>query len=277
MLAHTLGNPFNLKKIVGLCKKHKFWLIEDNCDALGSGYNGKRTGAFGDISTLSFYPAHQITTAEGGAIFTNNPLLKKIIRSFRDWGKDCWCPSGRDNTCGIRFGWKLGNLPFGYDHKYTYSHIGYNMKMTEMQAACGIAQLKKINSFVRTRKRNYRLLKSKLKKYSKYFSIVEPTKNSSPSWFGILITLTEECKFTREKLLEFLNQRKIGTRLLFAGNLTKQPYFTNNKIIYRISGKLINTDIIMAKTFWVGTFPGITSEMIEWVSRSFSDFIKENG
>lgn len=272
MIAHALGNPFNIKKIKSFCKKYKLWLIEDNCDALGSKYEGKRTGSFGDISTLSFYPAHHITTAEGGAVFTNDALLNKIIRSVRDWGRDCWCATGRDNTCGIRFGWKLGNLPKGYDHKYTYSHLGYNLKMTEIQAACGLAQLKKLEKFTTARKRNYKILKKGLSQFSKYLTVVNQTPNSDPSWFGLLITLKDGLKFTREDLIKFLNERKIGTRLFFGGNLIRQPYFVNNKIKYRTIGKLPNSDKVMIDTFWIGTFPGITPTMIGWVIQSFSEF-----
>jgi len=274
MLAHTLGNPFNIEVVKKFCKKNKLWLIEDNCDALGSEYNGKKTGSFGDISTLSFYPAHLITTAEGGAILTNNPILNKAIRSLRDWGRDCWCPTGHDDTCKSRFKWKLGNLPQGYDHKYIYSHIGYNLKITEMQSACGLAQLKKLDKFARKRIENYSTLRNKLKKFNKYFDFVEPTKKSDPNWFGFLIVLKDNCPFTRENLLEYLNKNKIGTRLVFGGNLIKQPYFIDYKIKYRVIGKLKNTDKIMTNAFWIGLFPGITSEMIDFIEKKLSDYIK---
>lgn len=274
ILAHTLGNPFNIKAVKKFCKKHDLWLVEDNCDALGSLYQGKKTGSFGDISTLSFYPAHQITTAEGGAVLTNNPILNKVIRSLRDWGRDCWCPTGHDDTCKNRFGWKLGKLPPGYDHKYIYSHIGYNFKMTEIQAACGLAQFKKLEIFIKRRKQNYQELEKRLKKFVKYFNIVKPTKNSEPSWFGLLITLKDDCKFIRENLTEYLNKRKIGTRLLFGGNLTKQPYFLNYNIKYRQTGDLKNTERVMKQTFWIGVYPGITKKMTDWIEKSFIDYFK---
>lgn len=273
MVAHTLGNPFNVEVVRSFCKQHKLWFIEDNCDGLGSEYDGQRTGSFGDISTLSFYPAHHITTAEGGAVFTNNALLNKIIRSFRDWGRDCWCATGKDNTCGIRFGWKLGNLPKGYDHKYTYSHIGYNLKMTEIQAACGLAQIEKLSSFIEKRRGNYRLLREKLEKFSQYFSFVEAIEKSDPSWFGFLITVKDGAPFSREDFLRYLNEKKIATRLLFAGNITRQPYFVNYDVAYRKIGELKNSDKVMTDTFWIGTFPGITEDMIEYIEKSFGEYI----
>ncbi|MEK9151263.1 MAG: lipopolysaccharide biosynthesis protein RfbH [Patescibacteria group bacterium] len=273
MVAHTLGNPFNLGVIKDFCKKHSLWFIEDNCDGLGSEYDGKKTGSFGDISTSSFYPAHHITTGEGGAVFTNNALLNKVIRSFRDWGRDCWCPTGKDNTCGVRFGWQLGNLPKGYDHKYTYSHIGYNLKMTEIQAACGLAQMDKLPHFVEKRKENYLTLRTKLEKFSQYFSFVEATEKSDPSWFGFLITIRDGSPFTREDFSQYLNGRKIATRLLFAGNITRQPYFVNYDVEYRKIGDLKNSDKVMADTFWIGTFPGITEDMIDWIEKSFEDYL----
>lgn len=275
MIAHTLGNPFNLDVVRNFCDKHNLWFIEDNCDGLGSEYDGKKTGSFGDISTLSFYPAHHITTGEGGAVFTDNTLLNKIIRSFRDWGRDCWCPTGRDNTCGVRFGWQLGNLPKGYDHKYTYSHIGYNLKMTEIQAACGLAQMDKLPHFVEKRKENYRTLRTKLEKFNQYFSFVEAIDRSDPSWFGFLITVKDDSPFTREDFLQYLNERKIATRLLFAGNITRQPYFVNYDVEYRKIGDLKNSDKVMADTFWIGTFPGITIEMIDWIEKSFGEYIEK--
>lgn len=275
MVAHTLGNPFNLKAVKEFCEKYDLWFIEDNCDGLGSEYGGQKTGSFGDISTLSFYPAHHITTAEGGAVFTNSALLNKVIRSFRDWGRDCWCPTGKDNTCGIRFGWQLGNLPKGYDHKYTYSHIGYNLKMTEIQAACGLAQMEKLPDFVEKRKKNYRLLREKLEKFSQYFSFVEATENSDPSWFGFLITLKDEVPFSREEFLQYLNEKRIATRLLFAGNITRQPYFVNYDVPYRKVGELKNSDKVMTDTFWVGCFPGITEVMIDWIAQSFDEYFEK--
>ena len=272
-LAHTLGNPFDITAVKKFCKKHNFWLIEDNCDALGSTYKNKKTGSFGDISTLSFYPAHHITTAEGGAVFTNNPILHKAIRSFRDWGRDCWCPTGHDDTCKNRYNWQLGKLPKGYDHKYIYSHIGYNLKMTEMQSALGLAQLEKLDGFVKKRKENYTRLKRGLVQFNKYFQVVEATKNSDPSWFGLLINLNNSNSFTREDLLKYLNQKKIGTRLLFAGNVKKQPYFLNYKIKHRVIGSLENTDYVMNNTFWIGVYPGISKEMIGYVIKAFNEFL----
>lgn len=275
MVAHTLGNPFNVEKVAAFCKEHNLWFIEDNCDGLGSEYDGKKTGSFGDISTLSFYPAHHITTAEGGAVFTRSALLNKIIRSFRDWGRDCWCATGKDNTCGTRFGWQLGTLPKGYDHKYTYSHVGYNLKMTEIQAACGLAQLEKLPTFVEKRKENYKLLREKLEKFSRYFSFVEAIEKSDPSWFGFLITVKDGAPFSREDFLQYLNEKKIATRLLFAGNITRQPYFVNYEVAYRKIGELKNSDKIMTDTFWIGTFPGITPEMIDWIEESFDAYVKK--
>ena len=275
MIAHTLGNPFDIEKVVKFCKNNNLWLIEDNCDALGSEYKNKRTGTFGDISTLSFYPAHHITTAEGGAILTNNPVLHKIIRSIRDWGRDCWCPTGHDDTCKKRFKWKWKELPDGYDHKYVYSHVGYNFKMTDIQAACGLAQMDKLEKFIIQRQRNYNILKEKLSKFDNYFYIAEPTKSSKPSWFGLLMTLKDGCGFSRENFMEYLNSKKIGTRLLFAGNITKQPYFVNNKIKFRKVGSLKNTDKVMNDTFWIGVFPGLTKGMIDWIEKSFNDYLKD--
>jgi CDP-6-deoxy-D-xylo-4-hexulose-3-dehydrase len=274
MVAHTLGNPFNLSVVQKFCKQNKLWLIEDNCDALGSTYNNQKTGSFGDVSTLSFYPAHHITTAEGGAVFTNNVIINKAIRSFRDWGRDCWCSTGYDDTCKNRYKWKLGDMPEGYDHKYIYSHIGYNLKMTEMQAACGLAQLEKLDKFIEIRKKNYVILSKRLQKFNNFFDIARATKNSDPSWFGLLITLKDKCKFSREDFLEYLNSKKIATRLLFAGNLIKQPYFIDYNIKYRKIGSLKNTDKVMTSTFWIGVYPGITEEMIDWVENIFEEYFK---
>lgn len=277
MVAHTLGNPFNLSVIKDFCEKHNLWFVEDNCDGLGSEYDGKRTGSFGHISTVSFYPAHHITTAEGGAVFTDSVLLNKVIRSIRDWGRDCWCPTGKDNTCGARFNWQLGKLPKGYDHKYTYSHLGYNLKMTEIQAACGLAQLEKLPDFVQKRKNNYVFLRKRLAKFENFFSFVDPIVKADPSWFGFLITLKDDCPFTREDFMQFLNQRKIGTRLLFAGNITRQPYFINYDVRYRQIGNLKNSDKVMTNTFWIGVYPGITKEMMDWIEKSFSEYIEKLG
>lgn len=263
MLAHSLGNPFNLEVVTALCKKYNLWLIEDCCDALGSTYQGKMCGTFGDIATLSFYPAHHITMGEGGAVFTNNHELKQIAESFRDWGRDCYCPPGKDNTCGKRFCWKLGNLPEGYDHKYTYSHLGYNLKITDMQAACALAQLEKAPAFIQKRKDNFKYLKDRLKTCEEFLQLPITTQDSDPSWFGFPITLKDNCPVSRLDLTTYLDQQKIGTRLLFAGNLTRQPYMTN--VNYRVSGTLENTDNVMNNTFWIGVQPALTKEMLEYV------------
>lgn len=243
MLAHTLGNPYNLKVIVALCKKYNLWLIEDCCDALGSTYNGQLVGTFGDIGTLSFYPAHHITMGEGGAVFTNNPDLKQIAESFRDWGRDCFCQPGKDNTCGRRFCQKLGDLPEGYDHKYTYSHVGYNLKITDMQAACGLAQLDKAHAFIQGRKNNFAFLKARLASCEEFLILPQATPSSDPSWFGFPITLKDSAPVSRVDLLQYLDQNKVGTRLLFAGNLTKQPYMHGRN--FRVSGELSNTNTVM--------------------------------
>jgi len=274
MLAHTLGNPYNLDVIVALCKKYKLWLIEDCCDALGATYNGQMVGTFGDIGTMSFYPAHHITMGEGGAVFTNNYELKQIAESFRDWGRDCYCPPGKDNTCGKRFCWKLGKLPQGYDHKYTYSHLGYNLKITDMQAACGVAQLDRIEDFVTARKKNFKFLKDRLQSCAEFLILPEATENSDPSWFGFPMTLRPEANTTRVDLLTYLDQYKIGTRLLFAGNLTRQPYMEGRN--YRVSGTLTNTDIVMNDTFWIGVYPGLTEEMLEFVAGKLEVFFGVN-
>jgi len=260
MLAHTLGNPYNLDVVVALCQKYNLWLIEDCCDALGSTYRGQMVGTFGDISTLSFYPAHHITMGEGGAVFTNNLHLIRIAESFRDWGRDCFCPPGKDDTCGKRFCWKLGDLPEGYDHKYTYSHLGYNLKITDMQAACGLAQLEKAPSFIQKRKENFAFLRKHLAPCEEFLILPEATPNSDPSWFGFPITLRETAPVTRLELLKYLDSQKIGTRLLFAGNLTRQPYMIGQN--YRVSGELTNTDRVMNQTFWVGVQPTLTEEML---------------
>ena len=274
MLAHSLGNPFNLKVILDFCKKYNLWLIEDNCDALGSKYNGQLTGTFGDIGTLSFYPAHHITMGEGGAVFTQNAKLKKIIESFRDWGRDCYCQPGKDNTCGKRFNWQLGNLPQGYDHKYTYSHMGFNLKITDMQAACGLAQLDKLDSFIKARKDNFDYLKNRLQSCEEFIHLPEATENSEPSWFGFLITLKENAGINRVDFLKYLDQNKIGTRLLFAGNLTKQPYMINRH--YRTVGNLENTDYIMNNSFWIGVYPGLTKEMLDFMVDKIETFLGVN-
>ena len=262
MLAHTLGNPFNLKKISEICKKYNLWLIEDTCDALGSKFNDQNVGTFGDLATLSFYPAHHITMGEGGAIFTNSKKLERIAESFRDWGRDCYCEPGKDNTCNKRFGWKLGDLPFGYDHKYTYSHLGYNMKITDMQAACGLAQLERLESFIRVRKENFNFLYKNLKSLDEFLILPEAEKNSDPSWFGFPLSLRKNNKFNRNDLIKYLNDNKIGTRLLFSGNLTKQPYMKD--INFKVQGELKNTDFIMENTFWIGLYPGLYKSHLEY-------------
>lgn len=274
MLAHSLGNPFNLEVVVELCKKYNLWLIEDCCDALGSTFKGKMVGTFGDIGTLSFYPAHHITMGEGGAVFTNNYELKKIAESFRDWGRDCYCPPGADNTCSKRFSWQLGELPFGYDHKYTYSHLGYNLKITDMQAACALAQLEKAPKFIEIRKNNFSFLKERLSDCEQLIQLPVATKDSNPSWFGFPITLKEGCPVSRNDLTGFLDQKRIGTRLLFAGNLTRQPYMQGKN--FRISGDLINTDNVMKNTFWIGVQPSLTTEMLDYVATQIEMFLGIN-
>ncbi|MFZ5460392.1 MAG: lipopolysaccharide biosynthesis protein RfbH [Pseudomonadota bacterium] len=274
MLAHTLGNPFNLAKVKSLCDKYGLWLVEDCCDALGATYDGKMVGTWGDIATLSFYPAHHITMGEGGAVFTNNAELRTIAESFRDWGRDCYCAPGCDDTCGKRFGQQFGSLPAGYDHKYVYAHLGYNLKITDMQAACGLAQLDRAAEFVATRKRNFELLKERLASLSDFLEIAEATPNSDPSWFGFPVTLKESSGATRVDLLKYLDQHRIGTRLLFAGNLTRQPYFKS--IEYRIVGELTNTDRTMNQTFWLGVQPSLGQEHFEFVAEKLEEFFGLN-
>jgi len=271
-IAHGLGNPVNIDKILQLVKKYNLWFIEDNSDALGSKYSQKYTGTFGHISTCSFYPAHHITTGEGGAVLTNDPLLKKIICSFRDWGRDCYCEPGHDNTCGKRFSWQLGKLPFGYDHKYIYSHIGYNLKITDMQAAIGCAQLKKLPKFIERRKRNFHYLYDCLEKYEKYFILPKETENSEPSWFGFPLLVKEKAPFTRNDIVNYLEKNKIATRMLFGGNLIKQPAYNNVK--YKIINNLKNTDLVMNHLFWIGVYPGITREHIKFITSIFHKFIR---
>ncbi|RRV00066.1 lipopolysaccharide biosynthesis protein RfbH [Stutzerimonas xanthomarina] len=270
MLAHTLGNPFNLSKVKALCDKYGLWLVEDCCDALGATYEGKMVGTWGDIATLSFYPAHHITMGEGGAVFTNNAELKTIAESFRDWGRDCYCAPGCDDTCGKRFGQQFGTLPAGYDHKYVYAHLGYNLKITDMQAACGLAQLERAPEFIATRKRNFALLKERLASLAEFLEIAEATPNSTPSWFGFPVTLKESSGVQRVDLLKFLDQNKIGTRLLFAGNLTRQPYF--ECIEYRVVGELTNTDRAMNQTFWLGIYPGLNAEHFAFIGEKLEEF-----
>ena len=272
MLAHTLGNTFNIKRIKEICEKYNLWLIEDSCDALGSKFNNQNVGTFGDLATLSFYPAHHITMGEGGAVFTNSIKLERIAESFRDWGRDCYCEPGKDNTCNKRFGWKLGDLPFGYDHKYTYSHLGYNLKITDMQAACGLAQLDHLNEFISARKENFNFLYQGLKFLEEFLILPEAENGADPSWFGFPLTLRQNGKFNRNELLKYLNSKKIGTRLLFSGNLTKQPYM--KKINFKIHGNLSNTDLIMENTFWIGLYPGLSKNHLQYSISEISNFFK---
>ena len=270
MLAHTLGNPFNLEVVTALCRKYNLWLVEDCCDALGATYNGQLVGTFGDIATLSFYPAHHITMGEGGAVFTNNHTLKTIAESFRDWGRDCYCPPGKDNTCNRRFCWKLGNLPEGYDHKYTYSHLGYNLKITDMQAACGLAQIDRAEGFIAARRHNFSFLRERLAACSDMLILPEATPNSDPSWFGFPVTLRPEANVRRTDVVTYLDQYRIGTRLLFAGNLTRQPYMIGRN--YRVVGDLTNSDIVMNDTFWLGIYPGLSESMLDFVGEKLEQF-----
>ncbi|WP_312945250.1 lipopolysaccharide biosynthesis protein RfbH [Stutzerimonas kunmingensis] len=272
MLAHTLGNPFNVKVIRDLCDRYGLWLIEDCCDALGALYEGRQVGGFGDIGTLSFYPAHHITMGEGGAVFTDNPLLKRIIESFRDWGRDCYCAPGEDNTCGKRYCWQLGDLPEGYDHKYTYSHLGYNLKITDMQAACALAQMDRLDDFVAARKRNFAWLSERLAGCLDFLILPQATPGSDPSWFGYPLTLRDDCDVQRIELLRYLDEQKVGTRLLFAGNLTRQPYMQGQK--YRVSGELAVTDKVMRDTFWIGVWPGLDEAYLEHAASSIESFLK---
>jgi CDP-6-deoxy-D-xylo-4-hexulose-3-dehydrase len=270
MLAHTLGNPYNLSVVQEVCRKHNLWLVEDCCDALGSRYDGKLVGTFGDIGTLSFYPAHHITMGEGGAVFTNNDELRLVAESMRDWGRDCYCAPGKDNTCGKRFCWKLGDLPEGYDHKYTYSHLGYNLKITDMQAACALAQMDRLDGFVQARKDNFTYLRGRLKSCEEFLELPRATPNSEPSWFGFPITLREGANSRRVDLLTYLDQQKVGTRLLFAGNLVRQPYMVGRQ--YRIAGELKRTDRIMNDTFWIGVYPGLSRDMLDYAVESIETF-----
>ena len=270
MLAHTLGNPFDLGMVRALCDKHDLWLIEDCCDALGATYDGRMVGSFGDIGTLSFYPAHHITMGEGGAVFTDKPLLKRIMESFRDWGRDCYCPPGEDNTCGKRFAWQLGDLPAGYDHKYTYAHLGYNLKITDMQAACALAQMDRLDDFIAARKRNFTWLRERLQGSSEYLVLPQATPKSDPSWFGFPLTVRDGERFKRVDLLRFLDARGVGTRLLFAGNLVRQPYMQDRN--YRVAGPLPVTEKVMHDTFWVGIWPGLGEEQLEHIAASIELF-----
>ena len=271
IFAHTLGNPFDLGAVTAFAKKHGLWLIEDCCDALGSTYGGRKVGTFGDLATVSFYPAHHITMGEGGCVLTEKPLLRTLVESFRDWGRDCWCAPGKENTCGKRFDWQLGELPHGYDHKYIYSHVGYNLKATDMQAAVGVAQLKKLPAFIEARKQNFAYLKAGLKDKNadEHFVLPEATPNSDPSWFGFPLLLRETAPFSRNTLIDFLNAKKIGTRQLFGGNLVRQPAYAG--LNYRVVGDLGASDRVMNQAFWIGVYPGLTSAMLDYVVESINE------
>ena len=272
-VAHTLGNPVNINEIKKIAEKHDLWFIEDNCDALGSKYADRYTGSYGHISTFSFYPAHHITMGEGGAVLTNDPVLKEIIASFRDWGRDCWCEPGCDNTCGKRFGWQLGELPFGYDHKYVYSHVGYNLKVTDMQAAVGTEQLKKLPKFIEIRKKNFNRLYNELKVYDDYLQLPETEENADPSWFGFPILVKNNPKFKRDDIVNHLETNKVATRMLFGGNLTKQPAYIDTN--FRVASSLKNTDNVMNNLFWIGVYPGITEEKMVYILKVFEEFFKK--
>ncbi len=271
VLAHTLGNAFDLDAIGGLARAHGLWLVEDNCDALGTRYKGRHTGTFGDLATGSFYPAHHITMGEGGAVLTSQPRLKTIVESFRDWGRDCWCKPGDADTCGKRFTWQLGDLPAGYDHKYIYSHLGYNLKATDMQAAVGVAQLRKLPQFIEARTRNWRRLRDGLRELEPFLMLPEATPHADPSWFGFAITVRPEAPFSRRDLIGYLESRKIGTRLLFGGNLLRQPAY--RAVPHRVVGPLANTDLVMANTFWIGVYPGISETMVDYVVDEMRTFV----
>jgi CDP-6-deoxy-D-xylo-4-hexulose-3-dehydrase len=273
MMAHTLGNPIDLDVVLPLVEKYNLWFIEDNCDALGSIFRGQMTGTFGHLSTVSFFPAHHITMGEGGCVLTSDPKLKTLVESFRDWGRDCWCEPGEENTCGKRFQWQLGELPYGYDHKFTYSHVGYNLKLTDMQAAVGVAQLKKLPQFIEARKRNWHLLKEGLKSLEEWLLLPTPTAHSDPSWFGFAITIRPEAPFTRNDLVQYLNDHKVATRLLFGGNLTRQPAYQG--LPFRVVGSLVNSDIIMERTFWVGVYPGLSKEHIAYMVETINEGCKK--
>jgi CDP-6-deoxy-D-xylo-4-hexulose-3-dehydrase len=273
MIAHTLGNVFDLEAITVFCKKYNLWLVEDCCDALGSTYKGRKVGTFGDIATVSFYPAHHITMGEGGAVLTDKPALQVLIDSFRDWGRDCWCEPGVDNTCGKRFDWQLGTLPCGYDHKYTYSHVGYNLKATDMQAALGVSQIEKLPEFIARRKENFAYLKLGLKPLEDFLILPVATEHSDPSWFGFPIGVKTDAPFKRDELTRALEAQKIGTRLLFAGNLLRQPAYEGYE--YRVVGELINTDFVMNQVFWIGVYPGLDEPMLDFIIKTTTQFVAQ--
>ncbi len=274
MIAHTLGNPFDLAAVTQFARRHNLWLIEDCCDALGATYAGRRVGTFGDLATLSFYPAHHITMGEGGAVLIGNPELKTIAESFRDWGRDCYCAPGKENTCGKRFCWKIGDLPYGYDHKYTYTHVGYNLKISDMQAACALAQMDRLDGFIAARRRNFNFLKQRLRSVEEHLILPEATESSNPSWFGFLLTIRDGGENRRVDFLRYLDQYRIGTRLLFAGNLTRQPSMSGRR--FRVVGDLANTDKIMNDTFWIGVYPGLTEEMLDFVAQKIETYFGVN-
>lgn len=276
ILAHTLGNPFALDQVTELCRRHQLFLIEDNCDAAGSTFQGKKTGTFGDLATLSFYPPHHMTTGEGGAVLTNDDTLQRALESLRDWGRDCWCLPGVDNTCCKRFEWQLGNLPAGYDHKYTYSHLGFNLKMTDLQAAIGVAQLQRLDAFGQARRRNWAALRNALRDLDDVFVLPEATPGSDPSWFGFMLTVRKDAPFSRDEIVGYLESRKIQTRMLFAGNLIRQPALVNNVYAgtFATSGSLVNSDVVMNQSFWVGVYPGLTEPVLEFVADEIRQFAK---
>lgn len=277
MVAHTIGNTFNIDAVTEFCQRHNLWLVEDNCDALGSKYKGKFTGTFGDIATSSFYPPHHLTMGEGGAVYTSNPLLKKAAESFRDWGRDCWCPSGKDNTCKKRFNWNLGTLPQGYDHKYIYSHFGYNLKATEMQASIGVAQLDKLESFSAKRKENFQTLREGLQQLENYFILPQATQHADPSWFGFLLTIKDDAPFTRDQIVRHLEENNIQTRMLFGGNLLRHPAFDEMRATgegYRVVGNLTQTDRVASRTFWVGVYPGMKKEALNYIINTIQEFVR---
>jgi CDP-4-dehydro-6-deoxyglucose reductase, E1 len=273
VMAHTLGNPFDIAGVMELAKQHKLFVVEDTCDAVGAKFNGQPVGSFGDLSTTSFYPAHHITMGEGGCVLVNKASMKKIVESLRDWGRDCWCPPGVDNTCGRRFDWQLGELPYGYDHKYVYSHVGYNLKMTDMQAAVGVAQLDKLDGFIQARNSNFNKIYAGLKDLQEFLILPEATKNSEPSWFGFPITVRKDAPFTRFELVQHIESRRIGTRQLFGGNLLRQPAYLKSPM--RVVGDLTNADFITENTFWIGVYPGLTKDMVDYMLHEIQDFVSE--